>query len=148
MKIDWTQATTDGDAERGEKLFQSIGCVKCHAVKLDAAASGGPSLADATKRFTAAYLVESILLPNKSVSPIFRATQVVTTNGRVVIGLVVGETAEQLELLLPDAKREIIKTADIEQRKQQEISPMPAGLVKTTQELRDLLAYLLSSAKS
>jgi hypothetical protein len=48
---------------------------------------------------------------------------------------------------LPDATRKTIATADVELRKVQDISPMPAGLVKTPDELRDLLAFLLLATK-
>jgi hypothetical protein len=38
-----------------------------------------------------------------------------------------------------------IPKSDIEERKLLDISPMPQGLVKSPQELQDLLAYLLST---
>jgi putative heme-binding domain-containing protein len=103
----------------------------------------GPSTG-AAARFTVPYLVESVLLPNKMVSPVFRATAVVTKDGKTVSGLVVGETGEKLDLLLTDATRKTIPKSEIEERKLQETSPMPAGLVKTPDELRDLLVYILS----
>jgi hypothetical protein len=42
----------------------------------------------------------------------------------------------------------MIKVADIEEREPVRTSPMPASLVKTPDELRDLLAYLLSDHPS
>ena len=53
-----------------------------------------PSLAEAGKRFTAPYVVESILLPSKQVADAFRATTLTLTDGRVLTGLVVNETAD------------------------------------------------------
>jgi putative heme-binding domain-containing protein len=143
LKVDWTKASAEGNVEQGRKLFEGIGCAKCHALRADAPASGGPSLADAPRRFTTAHLVESILLPSKQISPLFRATQVLTSDGRQLSGLVVGETADKIELLQADAKRVEVKKADVEQRQLLELSPMPQGLVKQPTELRDLLAYLL-----
>jgi putative heme-binding domain-containing protein len=147
LQIDWQQAVREGDAERGRKLFSAdgIGCAKCHAIKADADVQGGPSLTDAGKRFTLPHLVESILLPSRQVSPVFRSTLIVTKQGRSFSGLVVNETGEKVELLLPDAKRETILKSEIEERKLQDISPMPQGVVKTPDELRDLLAYLLNN---
>ena len=101
------------------------------------------SLSAAGKRFTVAYLAESVLEPGKVVAPLFRATTVVTTDGRSVTGLVSGETAETVELILPDASRVTVPMSDIEDRVVQAVSPMPEGLVRTREELRDLLAYLL-----
>jgi putative heme-binding domain-containing protein len=144
LKVDWPAAVGRGDAGRGRQLFASIGCVKCHAVTADAAGSGAPSLADARKRFTVPYLVESVLLPSKQVSPVFRASYVELKNGKSLTGLVVKETADVLELLLPDATRKEVAKKDVESRKLLELSPMPSGIVKTPEELRDILAYLLS----
>lgn len=143
LKIDWTKAVSEGNVEQGKKLFEALGCAKCHAVSADAALAGGPSLAEAARRFTIPYLVESILLPNKQISPVFRATQVQTADGKTFAGLLVAETADKLELLLPDTKRATILKSDIEQRQLQNLSPMPQGVVKKPDELRDLLAFLL-----
>ena len=144
LNVDWRLAATAGDAARGRKLFGSLGCVKCHAITADQKGGGAPSLAEAGKRFTAAYVVESILLPSKQVADAFRATTLTLADGRVPTGLVVGETADALELLLSDATRMTVKKKEIESRKLSDQSPMPAGLVKTPDELKDLLAYLLS----
>ncbi|HEX4128830.1 MAG TPA: hypothetical protein VHZ24_02220 [Pirellulales bacterium] len=141
--IDWKQAAAAGNATEGRRLFESVGCAKCHALSADEQSGGGPSLAEARLRFTVPYLVESILVPNKQISPLFRATQVVTSDGKTVLGLLVAETAEKIELLLPDTKRVSIAKSDIEERALQSLSPMPQGIVRKPEELRDILAYLL-----
>jgi putative heme-binding domain-containing protein len=133
-----------GDAAQGRRLFGTLGCVKCHAITADQKGNGAPSLAEARKRFTVAYLVESVLLPSKQVVELFRATSIETVDGQPLTGLVVRESADEVELLLADATRKTIATTDIESRQMQALSPMPAGIVKTPGELRDLLAYLLS----
>lgn len=96
-------------------------------------------------RFTTEYLVESLPVPSRVISPVFKATTIVTTEGKSVTGLVVTETAEHVELLLPTTKKETIRKADIDERKPADVSAMPAGVVKTTDELRDVVAYLLSN---
>jgi putative heme-binding domain-containing protein len=147
LEVKWDEAVKEGDAARGRKLFAAdgLGCAKCHAATADAAATGGPSLADAAKRFTIAHLVESVLLPNKTVSPVFKTTLIVTRAGKTYSGLVTGETAERVEMVLTDTNKVTIAAGDIDERKLQDLSPMPAGLVKSPDELRDLLAYLLST---
>ncbi|MGE3316425.1 MAG: ThuA domain-containing protein [Planctomycetaceae bacterium] len=146
--LDWPAQISRGDLERGRKLFGTLGCAKCHAIAANQKGGGGPSLAEARKRFTVAHVVESILLPSRQVADPFLATTIVEESGVVNTGLVVAETADQLELLLPDATRRTIKLADIEERKTSNLSPMPQGLMKTTDELRDLAAYLLSENPS
>lgn len=147
--VDWGKEVQGGDAARGRKLFGAggVGCVKCHAIDDANPVAGGPSLSAAKKRFTVAYLVESVLEPGKAVAPLFRATTVVTADGRSLTGLLSGETAESLKLILPDATEVSIPMADVEERVIQAVSPMPQGLVRTKEELKDLLAYLLEPAK-
>ena len=67
-----------------------------------------------------------------------------TKQGLTVTGLVVSETADVVELLQPDATRKQVRKKDVENRTMSSVSPMPGGLVKKPNELRDLLAYLLS----
>ncbi|MCE9564518.1 MAG: TIM barrel protein [Planctomycetes bacterium] len=144
LAVDWATEFKKGDPVQGRKLFGTLGCAKCHAVTADQPGGGAPSLAESGKRFTAAHVAESVLLPDRVVAAEFRGTRVTTADGRVVIGLVVREAASEIELLLPDTTRVVVKLAEIEDRKPVAQSPMPAGLVKTPQELRDVIAYLLS----
>jgi hypothetical protein len=90
--------------------------------------------------------VESVLLPSRQISPVFCATFVEMKSSKTLTDLVVKETAEVIELLLPDATRKEIAKKDIESRKLLELSPTRAGIVKTPEELRDILAYLLSES--
>lgn len=145
LTIDWSKAVRQGDRERGRKLFSAdgIGCVKCHAIAPGEAGGGAPSLADAGKRFTVSHLIESVLDPARQVAPVFQGTLVATIDGRVISGLVVNETADAIELLLPDATHSTIAKALIDDRRPMEGSPMPSGLVKSPDELRDLAAFLL-----
>jgi len=144
LKIDWSAEAKKGNAENGRKLFGTLGCSKCHAIVADQAGGGAPSLAEAGKRFTPAHLVESILMPDRLVAEEFRATRIVTTDGQAFTGLIVKETPTEIEVLFPDTMRKTLKPADIESRKAVATSPMPAGVVKTVDELRDVLTYLLS----
>ncbi|HEY5315288.1 MAG TPA: hypothetical protein VIK18_22340, partial [Pirellulales bacterium] len=143
LHVDWNRAAAEGNPQQGRRLFEAIGCAKCHATTATTAGSGGPSLAEAGRRFTVSHLVESILMPSKQISPVFRATQVVLDDGRQFTGLVVGETSEKLELLMSDTKRVQLAKRDIEHRELVNQSPMPHGVVKTPDELRDLLAFLM-----
>ena len=147
LSVDWQQAASAGDAQRGRKLFgtDALGCVKCHAIVANQKGGGAPSLAGASQRFTVAHLVESVLLPNKQVAPIFGTTTIVTDDGKSLSGLIVEENDQEVVLLLPTAQRQAVPKSEIDERKLQATSPMPGGLVKTPAELGDLLAYLLSS---
>ena len=147
ISYDWSAEVAKGDPVRGRKLFgaESLGCVKCHAATPTQAGGGGPSLTDAGKRFTIPYLVESVLSPSKVISPVFRSTLITTKEGKVITGLVVSESGDKLELLLPDTKRITIEKGQIDERKFGDISAMPVGLVKMPEELRDVIAYLMTN---
>ena len=60
-------------------------------------------------------------------------------------GLVISESGDKVELLLPDTKRVTVEKSQIDERKFGDVSAMPAGLVKTPEELRDVIAYLLTN---
>ncbi|HEX4130788.1 MAG TPA: TIM barrel protein [Pirellulales bacterium] len=144
LAVDWASAAAKGDAALGRRLFGTLGCVKCHAIVPDQKSAGAPSLVEARRRFTVPHLVESILLPSRQVAEPFRAQSFVLDDGRSMTGLVTSESADALELLLPDATQRTIAKKSIDERAATQLSPMPQGLVKTPDELRNLLAYLLS----
>jgi len=142
---DWAAAAAAGNPDKGRKTFTSHGCIACHAIRESDAGGGGPSLANAGTRFSATYLAESILVPNKVVAPAFRWTALTLSDDDDVAGLVVGETSTKLELLLANGTRRAIDKQKITSRQIQDRSPMPEGLVRTPDELNDLLAYLMSN---
>ena len=131
--VDWPNEIAKGNAQEGRRLFGALGCGKCHAITAGQKGGGGPSLTDARKRFTVAHSVESVLLPSRQVAETFRGTTIVEKSGKVVTGLVVAESGQDLELLLTDATRQMIRTGDVDDRRRSDISPMPQGLVKTPQ---------------
>lgn len=148
LRVDWPGAIAKGDVERGRKLFgaDGIGCAKCHAVAPGDAGAGAPSLAEAGQRFTVAHLVESVLTPSRQVAPVFEGAVLALKDGRVVSGLITNTTADTVEVLLPDATKQTLSLREIDERKPMSVSTMPANLVKTPDELADILAYLVRGA--
>lgn len=142
--IDWQKQAGRGDVKKGQELFTARGCAVCHQINPQDKGGGGPSLAGAGSRFNAAYLVESVMTPNKTVAPMFRWTLLQLKGDEEVAGLVTGETGEEIDLLLPAGVHRAVKKSDITKREIQDRSPMPEGLIQTPAEFRDLLAFLLS----
>lgn len=141
---DWNKEAAAGNAKKGQELFAARGCAICHAIKPGEAGGGGPSLAGAGSRFNVAYLVESVITPNKTVAPMFRWTMVRLKDGDTFAGLVTSETADEIEFLLPAGMHRTVKKSDVVRREIQNRSPMPENLIQTPAELRDLLAFLLT----
>jgi len=142
--FDWQTEAARGDSKKGQELFTTRGCAVCHEIKPGDKGGGGPSLAGAGSRFNVAYLVESVITPNKTVAPMFRWTLVRFKDDEEVAGLVTGETSDEIDLLLPAGVHRAVRKGDIAKREIQDRSPMPEGMIQTPAELRDLLAFLLS----
>ena len=86
------------------------------------------------------------LFPSASFVRSYESTTVVTTDGRVLNGMIKDETSQYIELVLDAQKKERIPIEQIQERRQGTISIMPVGLDKqlTAQQLADLVKYLKS----
>ncbi|MGI9471186.1 MAG: PQQ-dependent sugar dehydrogenase [Rubripirellula sp.] len=137
-----------GDGNRGRERFmnnQSMQCLLCHRVQ-GSGQSVGPDLDAIGAKRSRRELLESILLPSKLIDPKFGSHQVLTSDGRVLTGLLVMDTNEQVVIRMADGKNHTIEKGDIETRRIQSESLMPSGLAAnmTSEELCDLLAFLTS----
>jgi putative heme-binding domain-containing protein len=89
-------------------------------------------------------LIRSILSPSAAIGFSFRSVVAALSDGRVVTGLPVEETADRLVLKTAEGERVSLATNTIEERRTSDVSLMPEGLAQTMtdQELVDLIAYL------
>ena len=132
-----------GDAEDGAKIYDK-NCAACHRL----AGKGGkigPDL-DGIGLRGVQRLLEDTLDPNRNVDGAFRSTVIITTEGKVITGLVLREEGDIVVLADEQGKELRIKMADIEEREQTPLSPMPANVAEkiTEAEYYDLLAFLLN----
>ncbi len=137
-----------GDAGRGRDLFfkaQGIQCRNCHRVGQQGQ-SVGPDLTQIGKKLNRAKLLESLLEPSREVDPKFAAWLVETDSGKVVSGLLVKRTDEEVVLRDPQNQEHHIAAAEIEEMFPQRTSLMPDRLLRdlTAQQAADLLAWLES----
>lgn len=134
-----------GKAEAGKSLFVSQACIACHTYA-DGQTPQGPHLVDIGKRYSRKELIESILHPSAKIAQGFDTWAVLTSDGSVHVGFVVLESAETLTLRGPDGRKIEILQDDIEERRKQEQSMMPKGLVDnlTAGQLADLTAFIES----
>mgnify|MGYP001813823558 FL=1 len=146
--------TTQPDHRRGHELFRIALCDRCHRVGNEGGTTG-PDLTSVANRFGRRDLLLSILEPSRVVDEKYRNQQVITSDGRVLVGRIVtgGDyRATTLRLasdpLRPGETVEINKS-EIEAHRASPESPMPAGLVDTltASEIQDLLAYLDHAAE-
>ncbi len=139
-------ARFEGSAERGKALFfdqRRLQCAKCHAAQ-GVGGSGGPDLSLVGRDAGPERLFESIMDPDRQIADRWKTEVVVTSAGTIVTGVVVREVGEQLELLTAQGERVALARSEVEERRAEPKSLMPAGQAAqlTAQELADLLAWL------
>lgn len=136
------------DFDRGRALFSAANCYGCHRFGNEGG-SVGPDLTGLSGRFSPRDILESVLEPSKVISDQYAAVQVVTTDGKVVVGRIVnlsGDTYHINTNMLDPNAMEDINRANIEEMGPAKSSMMPNGLLNTLKddELLDLMAFLLS----
>lgn len=137
-----------GDSTRGRALFfnsKSTDCARCHRVR-GAGQDVGPDLSDVGGKYERALLIESVLEPSRQIVEGYRSTIVSTADGRVLSGLVKGESAEKLTLVDVAGRQEVVPKSEIDARRSGDTSLMPDTLTAgiSLQEFADLIAYLES----
>ena len=133
-------ANAKPDTLKGQALFKK-NCASCHVMFGDGG-NIGPDLTG-SNRSNLNYLLENVVDPSASVAASFRASIIVTEDGRSLSGVVVAEDDRSITLQTDKEKRTIAKS-DIEDRKQTSQSLMPEGLLKglSDEQLVDLFGYL------
>lgn len=131
-----------GDAVRGKALFEK-NCSTCH--RLDGIGKEtGPNLAAMVNRGAEAILL-NVLDPNREVNPQFTTYSVETIDGDNFIGMIVSESATNIDFVLGDGTTRSILRIDVETIRGTGLSLMPEGLEKNIdrQAMADLLAYIM-----
>jgi putative heme-binding domain-containing protein len=135
------------DIDSGRRVFfhpKLAGCYRCHRVE-GRGKDVGPDLS-AIGQTERRAILESILQPSNLVAPHYQAWHIETHDGKVRTGMLVHTHLDDYTYL--DEKGNLFKltTRDIAETRPSPTSIMPSGLVDmlTDQEMRDLLAYLVS----
>lgn len=129
----------------GREVFVKT-CATCHSL-FGAGKAIGPDLTG-SNRANLDYLLENVLDPSAVVGKDHQMTQIITTGGRIINGIVKEETDTALVLQTPTDVVTLPKS-DIEERELSKLSLMPDGQFKQlpAEDVRDLVAYLASSAQ-
>ena len=129
-----------GNAARGIKVFDRLGCQACHGNSTRL----GPDLAGSGKRMSRDDLLTAILNPSRDVAPIYRVTNIETKDNKRISGLIAYDSSEALLVQLGTGETKRIAVPDIESRLPSMKSLMPDGLLKgiKPEDLADLFAFL------
>ncbi|MCH7726996.1 MAG: c-type cytochrome [Planctomycetes bacterium] len=132
---------TEGDAFRGRLVFKKL-CGQCHRIYGDGNDVGPDITGNGRSSFD--QLLSNVFDPSLVIGADYQARTLITTNGRVLTGLVVEESDQRVVLKMQGAKVEAIATDDIEAMKTSKLSLMPEDLEKQLkpQELADLFEFL------
>ena len=143
-------AQKHGDARRGAILFglPTSACLSCHKVG-DKGGTVGPELTKVGFCLKPDEIVESVLWPNRTVKPEYKAIAVTTTSGKILQGILRQETATEVVLVDALGKLQHIAKKDIDERRDIG-SLMPEGLTAamSTEQRRDLIRYLLELGRT
>lgn len=130
------------DPANGRAVYQRT-CFACHKL-FDAGGDVGPELTG-SDRANADYILENVLDPSATVAHEYTVTNVATSDGRLVSGILRGQTPSVLTIQTAN-ERVLIPAEDVEDVKRSNVSMMPEGQLEalSEQEVRDLFSYLAS----
>jgi putative membrane-bound dehydrogenase-like protein len=128
------------DLELGRAVYAKT-CAQCHTL-FGAGGKVGPELTG-SNRANLDYLLENIIDPSAVIPKEYATTQIELKNGRVITGIVRGETPAALTVVTANDALTVPRE-DIEARYASNTSMMPDDLLKplNDSEIRALIAYL------
>lgn len=134
-----------GNAARGKTIVEGKGeCLKCHAVN-DHGSIVAPDLSDIGVNRSAGALERHVLEPTFAMMPINRTVRALAKNGTVITGRRLNEDTYSLQLMNDQGRLVSVAKSDLRGFDILTTSPMPSYKGKlTTEELSDLISYLLS----
>ena len=109
----------------------------------------GPDLSQIGQKYKRHELLETLLKPSKTIDPKFAAHMLLTTDGRLLTGILAEQSAEQVVLqVFTSGKAEEVRipAGDVDELLPQMTSLMPEGLLRdlTPQQAADLIEFLWS----
>ena len=134
-----------GDGTRGSVLFTGKGaCATCPRVN-GLGPRTAPDLSDIGSIRTAATLQRSLLDPTGSMLPINRPVRATLSDGTVINGRRLNEDTYTIQVLDQDERLRSLDKSELRELSALTESPMPpATELLDTEEIADLLAYLLT----
>ena len=140
---------TAGDRDHGEVLFTKANCVACHTIS-KSVPQKGPYLGNIAQTYKRPELVTAILQPGKTIAQGFATTNILTEDGKSIVGFVTKESAEAVTLRDANAKEFVIDKDEIEVRRTLKTSVMPNGLMDkySIHDVASLVEYLEDLAKN
>jgi putative heme-binding domain-containing protein len=130
-----------GDPGKGKAVFTRV-CGQCHKLHGEGQDVGPDITSNGRGSFD--QLLSNVFDPSLVIGASYQARTVLTTDGRVLTGLLVEDSDQRIVLKGQGGKLETIPREEVDAVKVSELSLMPEGLEKQLkpQEIADLFAYL------
>lgn len=138
-----TVTKTLGDPVAGKRLFAEH-CSACHHID-GVGTNVGPDISD-TRTKSADALLISILDPNAAIDSAFVQFQVLTTDGRILDGLLIDETVDAVTLQQKGGERVMVPRDEIDRMRAPGVSLMPEGFERTLDQ--ESMSHLISFLKN
>lgn len=136
-----------GDPARGREVFfgKRAACSTCHAIQSQGGRVG-PDLSKIASIRTGRDLLEAVVFPSASFARGYEPFLLRTKDGTILDGLIARETADAIYLFTADRAERRVPRSSIDVLQMGRTSIMPQGLdaALPRDELRDLMAYLVS----
>ncbi len=146
-----------GDAVRGKEIFIGDGsCLSCHMVNGHGGRLG-PELSRVGAERSAAYLAESIRQPsthlaegitepNKDLAQKYQTLEVITKEGKKIVGVALNEDSFSLQMMGMDQQLHLFLKSEVREvvHKPKSLMPPYPPEVLSDKDLQDLVAYLAS----
>jgi len=133
-----------GDPGRGQTLFAGkAGCAACHRVN-GVGPRTAPDLSDIGASRTAPALQRALLDPSSAMWPINRPVRIVTRDGKTVRGRRLNEDTYTVQIIDDQERLLTFIKADLREFEVSTKSTMPPATSLSSEELADVIAYLLT----
>ncbi len=131
----------NANPRRGKKLFEKH-CSACHRIA-GIGTQVGPDISD-TRVKTPLQLLTDIVQPNRAIDANYISYTAITTDGRVLTGIIVEETPQAITLQQQGGKKITLLRSELEQLASNGVSLMPEGLERnmSLQDMADLISFL------
>lgn len=135
-----------GNAATGRLLFEKH-CANCHQL-FSVGREIGPDLTRAN-RGDRNFLLVSMVDPSAQIRREYLSYVAVTTDGRIVNGLLIDESAASVTILQANHERIVISRGELDELNASAVSLMPENILRglQPQQLRDLMQFLQSDGK-
>jgi len=129
------------DPTRGRQVFEK-NCTACHRIG-NLGVDVAPDISDSRVRKPEQILTD-ILDPNRAVDNNYFSYTILTTQGKVLTGVIGTETASSVTLRQQENKSVSVLRQDIEEMQSNGVSLMPVGLEKniSVEQMADLISFI------